>query len=351
MNIDEFEQRKEDHIQLALDPAHQATRWQGYDRVELIHEALPDLNFDDIQIQSRILNQPSSTPFFVSGMTAGNEKAPEINDRLARACAIRGWAMGVGSQRRELEQGQVDPHWVRLRGENPDLFLIGNIGIAQLISSPPERILDLVSGLGAQALAIHLNGLQELIQPEGTPLFKGGGQAIEKLVSECPVPVVVKETGCGMSQSTLLRLDRLGVKAIDISGLGGTHWGRIEGARSRARGMKAILSQTFAHWGISTVDSLIAAQKAQINGKTSFSSEIWASGGVRTGLDAAKCIGLGAQMVGFAQPALQAALEGDEALQEWMKTREEELRVAMFCTGCETLEALRGNTTICQIRS
>jgi isopentenyl-diphosphate delta-isomerase len=333
-----FEQRKRDHIAHALDSANQAAGLSRLDRVHLVHEALPDLDFSEVSLASLCLGKPAATPFYVAGMTAGHADAPGINLALAEACEARGWAMGVGSQRRELEAGETGEldHWKQIRAAHPRLALFANLGISQAIRSDMARILRLAENLTAQALVIHLNALQEALQPEGTPQFKGGLKRLEQLCKELPIPVVLKETGCGFSRRTLARLRSIGLAAVDVSGLGGTHWGRIEGARAVSGSVQALASESFADWGEPTAECVLSAREALAP-----ATEIWASGGVRSGLDAAKLIALGAHRVGYAKPALEAALGGTESLARWMEVQEYELKVALFCTGRATPRELR----------
>lgn len=344
MDTEQFEGRKRDHIRHAMDPAHQATGLSGLAGIRLRHEALPDLDLEDIRLDSECLGSPARTPFYVAGMTAGHADAPALNRTLAQACAERGWAMGVGSQRRELEASSQGPksaeidQWKRLRQEVPNLVIFANLGISQLIHSKIEDVRRVVESIGAQALAVHLNPLQEALQPEGTPRFKGAFQAFDRVCRELGLPVILKETGCGFSPSTLARLREIPLAAIDVSGLGGTHWGRIEGARALEGSPQQLAARTFAGWGESTVDSVVAAREVFGDAR-----ELWASGGVRTGLDAAKLIALGAERVGYAQPALEAALAGPDKLRLWMETQEYELKVALFCTGSATPGELRSN--------
>lgn len=335
MDIQQFEARKRDHIRHALDPRSQAAGLSGLDRVHLWHDALPELDLEEVRIESLCLGRPAKTPFYVAGMTAGHPDAFELNRRLALACQRRGWAMGVGSQRRELADSSAAREWPRLREEASGLTLFANLGLSQLIGAPVERVQELVDSIGAEALVVHVNALQEALQPEGTPRFKGGLAALKKLCAGLDAPVVLKETGCGFSAPTLERLNGVGLAAIDLSGLGGTHWGRIEGARAPEGSLLNAAAETFRDWGESTVDSLLAARK------TLSGVELWASGGVRSGLDAAKLLALGAERVGYAKPALEAALAGQEALENWMALQEYELRVALFCTGCVSPSVLR----------
>jgi isopentenyl-diphosphate delta-isomerase len=338
MDVKQFEGRKRDHIRQALDPASQATGLSGLSRIRLRHEALPELNLEDIRLETPCLNRKLATPFYVSGMTAGHTDAAQINRALAEACHRRGWAMGVGSQRRELEGRETAPkleEWKGLRDQFPSLVLFANIGISQLADAPVSALQKLVDNIDAQALVIHVNALQEALQPEGTPRFKGALEALKYVCSEIDMPVVLKETGCGFSARTLEKLGGIGLAAIDVSGLGGTHWGRIEGARAAEGSLQRKASETFADWGIPTAETVMAAREV-LKGV-----EIWGSGGVRTGLDAAKLIALGAHRVGYARPALEAALAGAPELEKWMELQEYELRVALFCTGCQSPEKLR----------
>jgi isopentenyl-diphosphate delta-isomerase len=345
LNLPQFEARKKSHLEIALDPAMQTSPLSGLESVRLVHDALPEMDLSDVDLATPWKlagkSRPLKTPLFVSGMTAGHASASLVNERLARACARRGWIFGVGSQRRELDPSrpQIDS-WSNLRQIAPSLTLLGNLGLAQAKSVAPKEIEKLARNAGADAFCIHLNALQEAIQPEGTPDFAGGVAALRSLVAKAKIPIVVKETGCGFSERALAKIAGLKLAAVDVSGLGGTHWGRIEGVRAGREGrrVQARAADTFSDWGVPLADSVRAA--ARVLPK---STEIWASGGVRTGLDAAKLIALGATRVGFAKPALEAALASDEGLDLWMETIEFELRVALFCTGNRTPAALRGS--------
>ena len=340
--LKQFEERKVAHIELALSTKNQAIGFSGLDQISLIHEALPDLNFNDININSKILGHSLKTPFYIASMTAGHEKSNHLNTLLALAAEMRGWAMGVGSQRRELLEPQNQTIWQDIRKIAPNAILFGNIGLAQAILSKPSDIERLSDNLQAQGMIIHLNALQECLQPEGTPQFKGGYAALERLSKSLSVPIIIKETGCGMSEATLQRLKNLGIQAVDISGLVGTHWGRIEGERSGLGHPLATAAETFRNWGISTLTSLTAAVTLKPN------YEIWASGGVRSGLDAAKLLALGANAVGFAKPILQSALKGFDKLLTQMETYEYELKIALFCTNSANIKQLQENH-ICHI--
>ncbi len=315
--------------------ANQAEEFNAFDSVALMHEALPDLDFKDIDIHCTRFKKTVAKPFLVSSMTAGHLNADAINRHLLSACAQSGWTMGVGSQRRELTDPQAAFAWQPLRRDFPNVSLLSNIGIAQLISTPIDAIKRLLDNLQADALIVHCNPLQECIQPEGTPFYKGCWEVLANAVQELTLPVVVKETGCGFSRLTLQRLNDMGVAAVDVSGLGGTHWGRIEGHRAMDEPMRHRASATFRGWGINTVDSVSSA--AALNP----TFEIWGSGGVRHGLDAAKLFALGATTVGFAKPLLKPALNSTAAVLEEMSLIEYELKVAMFCTGSRVLRDLK----------
>jgi isopentenyl-diphosphate Delta-isomerase len=331
----QFEQRKQDHIELALMQVNQADELNALDGVVLIHEALPDLDFDEIILTSVRLKKEVKKPFIIGSMTAGHRDAEKINQHLVEACAAQGWAMGVGSQRRELTDKQAAFAWQPLRKAYPNVDLFSNVGIAQLISTPLSAIQALTDALHAEALIIHCNPLQECIQPEGTPFFKGCWDALAALVKALPLPVIVKETGCGFSPKTLARLNDIGVAAVDVSGLGGTHWGRIEGHRAVDSPLKQQAATTFRNWGINTVQSVCDARTYAPN------LEVWGSGGVRHGLDAAKLLALGASTISFAKPMLQAALDSTAAVIAVMDAIEYELKVAMFCTGSQSLGFLK----------
>lgn len=333
-----FEERKRDHIQISLSSQSQSLVAGGFDGIELIHEALPDLNFSDISLKTQTLGMNVDSPIFVSSMTLGHRDADQLNRVLAHVCSEKNILMGVGSQRRQLEDEEARQECVQLRQRFPKLKVMGNLGITQLIETPIEKVESLVSSLDAQAMIIHTNPLQECIQPEGTPRFRGGLSALETLCRRLSVPVVLKETGCGFSANTLQRLKNIGLAAVDMSGKGGTHWGRVEAERVPDEDLRSMAGRSFADWGISTVDSVLAAREL------SLPFEVWASGGVRNGLEAAQLLAVGAQLVGLAQPMLVAALRGEEALSLFIDQLHYDLKVAMFCTGTGTVEQLqRGN--------
>lgn len=330
-DLAQFANRKRDHVQWALSREAQALELAHWDFIQLDHEAFPDLNLSDVTLEVQSLGKKFSAPFFVSSMTAGHVDSLAINQNLAKASAQRGWLMGVGSQRRELSDPAAATEWEKVRATAPNVRLGANIGLAQVITESVASIQGLVDRLGAEVLFVHLNSLQEALQPEGTPQFRGGLVSLKKLTERVNVPVVVKETGCGFSESSIRRLVGSGIVALDLAGGGGTHWGRVEGLRAPEGHPSQEMARTFRNWGFSTIESLeetlIAGEQVDLD------FEIWASGGVRSGLDAAKLLAMGALMVGGAAPFLEAAKVSSESVEKLMGRWEQELRIALFCTG------------------
>lgn len=337
-----FSRRKLEHIEASLLPENEAFGMSGLERVQLIHNALPEINFEEIQINSTAIGINLDNPFLVSSMTAGHAKGTAINHAIAAACEQTGWLMGVGSQRRQLFDESAREEWIELRKLFPNVKIIGNIGVAQLITTPIDRIREILQPIKAHGIFIHANPLQEAIQVEGTPNYQGGFAAINTLASQLEIPVILKETGCGFAKHTLQTLNKTSIAAVDISGFGGTHWGRIEGCRANSNPHK-IAASTFANWGISTLDSIMHAKELDLN------YEIWGSGGIRNGLDAAKVLALGANIVGFAKPILEKAIISADALVEFMRQIEFELKIALFATGCKNLQEFKSRDNIWQI--
>jgi isopentenyl-diphosphate Delta-isomerase len=331
----DFEKRKRDHIDISLSAQSQAEVPAGFEMVELIHEALPELDFSSLQLKTESLGLHLNSPFFVSSMTLGHMGSEKLNSTIASVCERRNILMAVGSQRRQLTDKHAANECRRLRREFPLLKVLGNIGLSQLILSSIGEIEELVESLGAQGLIVHTNPLQECIQPEGTPQFRGGREALARLCEKLKIPVVLKETGCGFSEKTLASLKTTGLSAVDVSGRGGTHWGRVETARAGVDTVQAFAGKTFQDWGISTVGATHVAAQLKLP------FEVWSSGGVRSGLDGAKLIAMGAHLVGFARPVLQEAMRGPEFLEKFFDVVDYELKVAMFCTGVDSVSSLR----------
>ncbi|MBX6770102.1 MAG: type 2 isopentenyl-diphosphate Delta-isomerase [Chloroflexi bacterium] len=334
-------QRKVEHLDIAASGAIEHTRGAGWDDIWLVHDCLPEVDRDAIDLSVTFLGHRLRAPIVIAGMTGGHPRAFEINRRLAVAAERLGIAMGVGSQRAAVEEPSLLSTYTIARETAPGAFLIANVGASQLITQatrPPytlEQIRALIQAISADALAIHLNFLQEACQPEGDTRARGAAAAIQRICREVPVPVIAKETGAGMSALAALRLRTLGVRALDVGGLGGSNMAMLEARRAERRGdrLRQRLGETFADWGIPTPVAIIEARTAGL--------PIIATGGIRSGLDAAKAINLGAALVGIARPVLAQAEISADAVIEWLTGFIEELRVAMFLTGSASLADLR----------
>ena len=332
---DIFENRKKSHFNLSLNTDSQSISSTGFDRIQLIHSALPELDIEEVSIHQNWREHSLRTPFFVSSMTGGWSDSLNFNLKLAKACERRSWIMAVGSQRGQLEDSSKAEEWRQIRKACPKLILLGNLGLSQLLKVSLKQVISLIDSLQAQGMIIHLNPLQEALQKEGTAQFKGGISAIKKLAKELPVPVIVKETGCGLSRETLDQLTNIGVAVVDVSGLGGTHWGRIEGQRYNREEAFFEIGESFSNWGIPTVQSLIYGFEKQRD------YELWASGGLRTGLDSAKALALGASFTGFGWNILKALNKSETALDQLMSRLEYELKVCLFCTDSSNIKELQ----------
>lgn len=334
--IADFQIRKSQHIDLAMRKENQSLGLSGFDCINLPHNALPEIDFSEVSLEANILGQALKTPFFISAMTAGNNRGLELNKTIAKVCNRFGWMFGLGSQRRQLfdNSKEVYGELAAIRNLAPDINILSNIGLSQLITLDVDTIKNLLDSVQSSILVIHTNPLQEAIQPEGTPNFKGGLRAVERVKNDLGISVVLKETGCGISKKTARQLSDAGVDVVDVSGLGGTHWGRIEGMRAND-GSAIRTSETFKNWGIPTTES--------IKNTLGHGYEVWASGGVRSGLDGLKSIYLGAKAVGFAKPALENVINGgEEGLIKWFKTIEREFKVGMFCMGKKFVNEVGG---------
>ncbi|MEM9558075.1 MAG: type 2 isopentenyl-diphosphate Delta-isomerase [Acidobacteriota bacterium] len=321
--------RKLEHIELALDRRTQLES-RFFDAYEFEHQALPELALDAIDLSVDFLGRRLRAPLLISCMTGGTDNAARINRHLAQAAERTGVALGVGSQRKALESPETASTF-HVRALAPSVPVIANLGAVQLnYGFGIEECRAAVRMVGADALALHLNPLQEALQPEGQCDFRGLYDKIEAVVAELEVPVIVKEIGCGLAGSTARELARRGVRILDTAGLGGTSWARIEAARAGT----VALGELFAGWGVPTPDSIRAA--AAVDSVT-----VIGSGGVRDGVEVAKAIACGAHLVGLAQRFLEPAMESAEAVVETIEAIVHELRIAMFCAGAADLEALR----------
>lgn len=327
--------RKDQHLDVILSGKARHGRGTGLEAVRFVHEALPDLDYGKIDLGTDFLGRRLKAPLLISSMTGGPARAEAINARLAEAAQSLGIALAVGSQRAALEADEPTPGLdMSLRLKAPDTPILANIGAAQLTRGVgPDEARRIVDMIAADALIVHLNPLQEACQPEGDRDWWGVGAALEALVRAADFPVVVKETGAGLSAATAKRLTDMGVAALDVSGAGGSNWALVEGERAGTEADRAHAA-AFADWGLPTAQAIMGARAACPR------TLIIGSGGIRDGVDAAKAIRLGADMVGQAAGVLQAATVSTEAVVEHFQTVIRQLRTVCFCTGSANLTAL-----------
>jgi len=325
--------RKADHIRIVLEQETDfREKTNGLEKIDLVHCALPDLDFGDVSTETVFLNKPLSFPLLISSMTGGYADALEINAGLAEAAAEEGVALSVGSQRQILENDDFLKSYRIVRDKAPDGLIIGNLGAVEVARmddfSPVRRMIDLIR---ADAMAIHLNPLQEILQPEGEGRFHGILEGVAKLVRHIDVPVIVKEVGCGISEEVARKLADVGVRYIDVAGAGGTSWAGVESYRLE----NTVMAERFWDWGIPTASSLEMVSRVK-------KVRIIASGGIRNGVETAKALALGAELCGAALPFLKALMEGGrEALLSLLRSWREELKTAMFLTGCRDIDNLK----------
>jgi len=331
----DIEHRKRAHIDTVLSEDVGAKGiTTGFEHVYFEHVALPEIDLDDIDLRSPIFGKTLAAPLLISSMTGGTDIAQNINRHLAEAAQEMEIAMGVGSQRAAI----VDPMFAdtfRVRSVAPDILLFANLGAIQFnYGFTPDDARKAVDMIGADALFLHLNPLQEAVQAEGDRNWAGVLEKIGKLAGASDVPVIVKEVGNGISGALARRLADIGVAGIDVAGAGGTSWSEVEAHRQLDEKMRRV-AHSFAGWGISTARALTDVRAALPN------TPVIASGGVRTGIDAAKAIRLGADLVGMGAPALGSAMETAKAVENQLSAVVEELKIAMFCTGSRDIPALR----------
>ena len=331
----EIETRKADHLRICLEDDVQFRQTtSGFEHYRFTHHCLPDLDYDELDLSASFLGKSLRAPLLISSMTGGTDRAKTINFRLARLAQTYGFAMGVGSQRVAIERPQVADTF-NVRAVAPDILLFANLGAVQLnYNYGLEQCQQAVEELQADALILHINPLQECIQSRGDRNFKGLLPKIGRICEHLSVPVIAKEVGNGISAQCARQLVEVGVAAIDVAGAGGTSWAKVESERAETAKQRR-LGRTFRDWGIPTAECLV--QIRQWNQTI----PLIASGGLRTGLDGAKAIALGADLVGFAWPFLQAASTGEDALVELAEALIAELKTVLFCTGHPTFHSLQ----------
>lgn len=327
--------RKDEHLDIVLSGQARATVATGLEAVRFEHCALPEMSLDEVDLSQRFLEHDLAAPLIISSMTGGPARAEAINENLAHAARRLGIALAVGSQRIAMEGRAGHGLGSRLRDLARGIPLFANFGGAQLAAGYGVRqARQAIEMIGADALIIHLNPLQEAVQPEGDRNWSGVLAGIERLARESGSPVVVKEVGNGISAGVARRLRDAGAAAIDVAGAGGTSWAAVEAGRALSPGERAV-ALGFAGWGIPTAQAIRGVRRACPD------LPVIGSGGIRSGLDVARALRLGATIVGQAAGMLEPALDSPDAVVAHVETMLRELRIACFCTGSRNLAALR----------
>lgn len=321
--VSKISNRKNEHLTICLENNVESSINAGFEKISVIHQALPELDFNQIETRTTFLGKTLNAPLLISSMTGGSKEGARYNTIFAEVAEQFQIAMGVGSQRAAIENPDLEDTF-KVRKVAPSILLFANIGAVQLnygYDIPEvQRTIDMIE---ADALFLHLNPLQEALQPEGNTNFSGLLQKIEHICKRIETPVFVKEVGCGINAQTAKLLFDSGVRGIDCAGLGGTSWSLVEAERHSDQRM-ATLAREFSNWGIPTVSCLLDYRKHDLT------KNIIASGGIRSGLDIFKSIALGAQLAGMALPLLKAGSQGSETLQIFIDNIIRELKVTMF---------------------
>ena len=327
VKVAHIDRRKADHIKINLEQDVRSMLTNGLECYHFIHEALPELDLEAVETTINLFGKKLNAPILISSMTGGTEEAKTINRRLAEAAQINGVAMGVGSQRAAIENPDLAETFSITRKVAPDILLFANLGAVQLNYGYGidhcHRAVDMIQ---ADALILHLNPLQEALQLGGDTNFAGLAKKIEKVCNEIDVPVVVKEVGWGISERTAKKLAECGVSAIDVAGAGGTSWSQVEMHRATDEFTRE-LAATFDGWGIPTAESILNVKR------TAPAMTVFASGGLKDGLDIVKCIALGASLGGMAGQFLKAAAVSAEKVVKLIKLTQRQIQVAMFAAG------------------
>ena len=329
------EQRKSDHIRINLEENvnfRQLTT--GLENYHFLHQMLPEINLAEVDTSVSFLGKKLKAPLLISSMTGGTDQARQINYILAEAAEMSSIAMGLGSQRAAIENPALAPTF-QVRSVAPTTVLLANLGAVQLnYGYTVDHCRRAVEMIEADALILHFNALQEAVQPEGDTNFSGLLAKVEAICRTLPVPVIAKEVGWGFSEDSVRRLVNAGVAAIDVAGSGGTSWSQVEMYRAKSE-IRRRVAATFVDWGIPTSEAILAAKRVETN------LPIIASGGLRNGLDMAKCIALGATLGGMAGPFLKAAVNSLQAVLAEIEIATTELRVAMFAIGVDSIAGLQ----------
>lgn len=322
------EKRKTDHIRICIEEDVEFLKSNRFGEYQFTHNALPEINWDDINIATKFLGYDFKAPFFIEAVTGGTKGSESINRNLAKAAQELGIGMGVGSQRAMIENPKLVSTYT-VKETSPNIFLVGNMGASHIIGFETKQIAEALDKIKADALAVHLNPAQEIAQNDGHKNWKGVNDAIRKLSSEIKVPIIVKEVGNGISGVVAKKLEHAGVDAIDVAGAGGTSWVKVD---------TLITGKPFEHffeWGIPTAEALEQCLR-------SVKIPVIASGGIRNGIEAAKALSMGASLVGLALPLLKPACTSAGNVKKVLDKLILELKTVMFLTGSKNLKELKG---------
>lgn len=329
----DISKRKSDHVELCANGSVNYQKSTGFERYDFVHNAIPEVDFDSVDTSATLLGRTFSFPVFISSMTGGYTKAGAVNAIIAEFCEKNNLPFGVGSQRIMVEKPETARSFSIVREKAPNAFIASNIGGCQLIGGMSSNDINkIIESIRADAIIVHLNVLQELMQPEGDRHFKGIVEGIDNLVQSVTIPVIVKETGAGISGETAGKLIKMGAKVIDVAGAGGTSWAKVENLRDEENELK----WAFNDWGIPTADCLV-----NMPSKETFGYELIASGGIRTSFDMLKSLCLGANLAGVAQPIIKAIIEeGQDGLYKLFGQWRYQFKVAMTLLGCDSIRKL-----------
>lgn len=334
------DQRKLEHLDICLHQDVRSGITSGLEYYRLVHCAAPEMALADVDLTTRFCGHTLAAPILISAMTGGTQAAQQINKRLAQAAQQFGLAMGIGSQRSVLEDPSLLPTY-QVRDVAPDILLFANLGAVQLnYGYGPAECLRAVEYVGADALVLHLNPLQEALQPNGNTNFGALVDRIGEICAILPVPVIVKEVGWGISVTTASALIQAGVAALDIAGAGGTSWSQVERQRCTTRAEKEVAA-AFTNWGIPTAEALMSIRHSLPD------TPLIASGGLTNGVEMALVLALGADVAGMALPLLAPAVSSLVDLVEQIEVIIRQLRIALFCTGSRTPADLRRDGVVC----
>lgn len=335
-----IQKRKKEHVELSVNQQVNYQKSTGFNQYDFIHNALPEVNVSESDLSARLLGREFAFPLFISSMTGGYSEAGAVNTIIAEFCESENLPFGVGSQRVMLENPDQTESFSVVRSHAPSAFIAANIGGAQLIGGLEEKhVRSMIDSIRADAVIVHLNPLQELMQPEGDQNFIGISDGIADLVKKAECPVIVKETGAGISSNVAQKLLDVGVSVIDVAGAGGTSWSRVENLRENQESPM----HEFDDWGIPTVECIRQVYSL----KNDYSFEMIASGGIRNSFDILKAIALGADFTATAQPVIKSIIDGGyDSLNNLVKKWQKQAGYILTLLGCKSLQELNAGHLI-----